>query len=210
MSRRRPISLGVPVLLMLCLAAPAFTAPPNHEKTIWNYDGGLQMMTDGEIPGGPCFRINGRATAPGFFDNLRRVDTLTGTLFHRGNDIITEFPAVLHLSFLLYDFPCDDRLQNAVSPLPTYLTNTIVSTLRLSFYWKHGMVLRPAKGVTPVHYETRRLAPYATELASELPERYEWEFEFSVPSAGVPVTDSLVIVLLTPNGHIAARAAARM
>jgi hypothetical protein len=31
-----------------------------------------------------------------------------------------------------------------------------------------------------------------------------------LPSAGVPVTDSLVVVLRTPDGHIAARAAARM
>jgi hypothetical protein len=208
MSRRRSISLGAPALLLLCLAAPILTAQPNHDKVVWNYDGGLQMMTDGEIPGGPCFRINGRATAPGFFDNLRRVDTLSGTLFHRGNDIVTEFPAVLHFSFLLYDFPCDDRLENAGTS--TYLTNTLVSTLRLSFYWKHGMAMRPVKGIVPVHYETRRLVPYATELADQLPERYEWEFEFNVPSAGVPVTDSLVVVLRTPNGHIAARAAARM
>jgi len=208
MGRRRPSSLGATVLLTLCLTAPTLTAQPNHDKTVWNYDGGLQIMTDGGIPGGPCFRINGRATAPGFFDNLRRVDTLTGTLFHRGNEIVTEFPAALHLSFLLYDFPCDDHLQNAVSQ--TFLTSTIVNTLRLSFYWKRGLALRPAKGVTPVHYETRRLAPYATELADKLPDRYEWEFEFTVPSAGVPITDSLVVVLLTPNGHIAARAAARM
>ena len=43
-----------------------------------------------------------------------------------------------------------------------------------------------------------------------MPERFEWEFEFDVPSTGVPVTDSLVMVVRTPDGHIAARAAARM
>ena len=51
---------------------------------------------------------------------------------------------------------------------------------------------------------------YAVDLAAELPERFEWEFEFDVPSDGVPVTDSLVVILRAPDGHIAARAAARM
>jgi hypothetical protein len=166
------------------------------------------MMTDGSLPSGPCFRINGRATAANYFDNLKRVDTGTGTLLHRGNDIVTEFPAQLHLSFLLYDFPCDNQLQSAGTF--TYLTQATVGTLRLSFYWKHGMTLRRATGIVATHFETRRLLPYARELADELPEKYEWLFEFDLPSAGVPVTDSLVIILRTPDGHIAARAAARM
>jgi hypothetical protein len=208
MSRRLPVSLFLAVVLLLWPAAPFLPAQPNHEKSVWNYDGGLQITTDGEIPSGPCFRIVGRATAPNYFENLKRVDTDTGTLIHRGNDIVTEFPKQLRLSFLLFDLPCDDQFQNADTH--PYLTKALVSTLRLSFYWKHGMALRPATGVVPRHYETRRVMPYATELVAELPERFEWEFEFDLPSAGVPVTDSLVVVLRTPDGHIAARAAARI
>ncbi len=208
MSRRRTVSLSLAVLLLLYPATPFLAAPPNHEKTVWNYDGGLQMMTDGSLASGPCFRINGRATAPGYFDHLRRVDTDSGTFIHRGNDIVTEFPAALHLSFVMYDFPCDNQFQNTGTR--TYLTLAIVNTLRLSFYWKHGMTMRPANGVVPKHFETLRLVPYAAELSEQLPERFEWIFEFELPSAGVPVTDSLVVVLRTPDGHIAARAAARM
>jgi hypothetical protein len=208
MSRRCLISLACATVFWLSAPAPSLLAQQNHDRAIWNYDGGLQMMTDGQIPGGPCFRIVGRATAPGYFDNLKREDSRTGTLIHRGHEIVTEFPEELHLSFRMYDFPCDTQLQNAGTY--TYLTRAMVSTLRLSFYWKHGLKLRPANGIVPGHHETRRLVPYATDLADELPERYEWDFDFDLPSAGVPVTDSLVLVLLTPNGHIAARAAARM
>ena len=90
------------------------------------------------------------------------------------------------------------------------VTPALVSTLRLGFYWKHGLKMRPATGVTPGAHETRRLQPYASEFGTQLPEKLEWLFEFDVPSAGVPVTDSLVVVLSTPDGFIAARAAARM
>jgi hypothetical protein len=208
MSRRLTVSFSLAVLLLLSPVASFLSAQPNHERTVWNYDGGLQMMTDGDIPSGPCFRLAGRATAPDYFENLKRVDTSTGTLIERGHDIVTEFPAQMHLSFLMYDFPCDTELQSAGTH--RYLTKALVGTLRLSFYWKHGMTMRPVRGIVPRHFETRPVTPYATELAADLPQRFEWEFEFDLPSAGVPVTDSLVLVLRTPDGHIAARAAARM
>lgn len=208
MFRQRSFLLSPAVLLLLSAVAPFLSAQPKHEKTVWNYDGGLQLMTDGSLPSGPCFRLTGRATAPGYFDNLKRADTSLGPLIHRGNDIVTEFPKQLHLSFLMYDFPCDYQVQNAGTN--TYLTHAVVNKLRLSFYWKHGVTLRPAKGVVPSHFETRPVEPFAIDLASQLPPKFEWIFEFDLPSAGVPVTDSLVVVLRTPDGRIAARAAARM
>lgn len=208
MFRRRSFLLPLAVLLLLSTAAPLLCAQPKHEKTVWNYDGGLQLMTDGSLPSGPCFRLTGRATAPGYFENLKRVDTSLGPLIHRGPDIVTEFPKQLHLSFLMYDFPCDNQFHTTGTR--TYLTHALVNTMRLSFYWKHGVTLRPATGVVPGHFETRPIEPFATDLVSQLPPRFEWIFEFDVPSAGVPVTDSLVVVLRTPDGRIAARAAARM
>jgi len=207
---RRHALLALAVLLLLPAPCPHAQPPPNHDKSIWNYDGGLSILTDGGIPNGPCFHLTGRATAPDYFENLKREDTSLGTIIHRGNDIVAEYPAQLHLSFRMYDEPCEFALKSAVTLTHAYLTRSIVSGLHLSFYWKHGLKMRPAQGVMPAHFETRRLQPYATDLAAALPERFEWLFEFDVPSAGVPVTDSLVVVLLTPDGHIAARAAARM
>lgn len=208
MSCRQRIYLSLPVLLLLPALAPLLPAQPNHDKNVWNYDGGLFLETDGSIPDGPCFRLVGRATAPEFFENLRREDSASGTILHRGHDIVTEFPAQLHLSFLMTNRPCSIQLQEAATH--AYLTREDVSRLRLSFYWKRGVRMRPAEGVIPGHFETRRVPPYATEYADKLPEKLEWLLEFDVPSAGVPVTDSLVVVLATTDGHLAARAAARM
>jgi hypothetical protein len=208
MSRRLPASFLLAVSLLLSPAACILDAQPDHERNVWNYDGGLQMMTDGAIPSGPCFRINGRATAPDFFQNLKRVDTDTGSYVHRGHEIITVFPEQLHLTFVMYDFPCDLQIQTAGTR--TFLTKALVGSLRLSLYWKHGMTMRPANGISHWHIVARALTPDPHDPAAQLPERYEWEFEFDLPSAAVPVTDSLVLVLRTADGRIAARAAARM
>jgi hypothetical protein len=205
MSRGRRSSLSLAVFLLFFTVAPSLVAQFTDGNNVWNYDGGLQMMTDGQISSGPCFSIDGRVTAAGYFENLKRVDTKTGTTIRRGKHIVTHFPETLHLSFVLYDLPC--TIQSADTR--TYLTHELVSTLRLSFYWKRGMYMRPVNVVVPKLFESRRLTPYAKELAG-LPERFGWEFDFDLSSAGVPVTDSLIIILRTPDGHMAARGAARM
>jgi hypothetical protein len=72
----RALSLfSVACLLLLAATPQVGDAQPPREKSVWNYDGGVQLVTDGAIANGPCFRLTGRLRAPQFFDNLRRVDT---------------------------------------------------------------------------------------------------------------------------------------
>ena len=207
---RRPLTLAIAFLLaLLPVGVAPGCASPASQRTTWNYDGGLLIITDGSLTSGPCFRLNSRVTAPNFFENLRREDSNSGTIFHRGHDIVTAFPDKLHVSFVLYDWPCDYSLQQTGARL--FLTRAMVGSLRLSFYWKRGLKLRPAPGVVPGHFETHRIVPDRADPAvTDLPEMLEWYFEFDVPSEGIPVTDSLVVVLHQPGGKIAARAAARM
>jgi len=205
---RPPVFFSLAALLLLAAAAPTALAQPKHEKTVWNFDGGISLNTDGSIPNGPCFRLTGKVFAPEFFENLKRVDSELGTIYRRGNDVVSVFPEKMQLHFMMYDLPCSDQIQ--VTGTQLYLTRALMKSLRLSFFWKHGMVLRPAKGVTPKHLEARPVPVYGAEQAMDLPEKYEWWFEFDVPSENVPVTDSLVILVRTADGHIAARVAARM
>jgi hypothetical protein len=213
MFRRPSVFLFLVLLLLLAAVAPAAFAQSKqtqskHEKTVWNFDGGISLITDGSIPDGPCFRLTGRVFAPEFFENLKRVDSQLGTVYRRGNDVVSVFPEKMQLQFMMYDMPCSDQLQAAGTRV--YLTRSLMESLRLSFFWKHGMYLRPAKGVTPKHFEARPVPAYGAEHASDLPEKYEWWFEFEVPSENVPVTDSLVIIVRTADGYVAARVAARM
>jgi len=68
--------------------AAAQPNPHNRDKNTWSYDGGIFMDTDGELPSGACFRVKGRVTSDDFFENLRREDTNSGTLYRRGNDVV--------------------------------------------------------------------------------------------------------------------------
>ncbi|MGA2431197.1 MAG: hypothetical protein ABSH13_22050 [Candidatus Acidiferrum sp.] len=205
--------VGVAVLLAALPAAPA--RQPSHDKTVWNYEGGLFLQTNGSIPNGPCFRISGHVAAAGFFDNLKRIDTDSGTVFRRGSETVTQFPDHVALEFVVfdhYDPTCPPQVENTNSS--RYLTRALMSSLHLYLYWKHGVELRPIANVEPKYFSVDPVLPTATARAAAhgnpVPEKLAWSYEFLVPSAGVPVSDSLVLILRTPDNHIAARVAARM
>lgn len=179
-----------------------------RDQTVWNYEGGVLFETDGSLPDGVCFRIYGIVNSGQFFDSLKRIDTDEGTQFRLGTETVTKFPGSVTASFSIRDMLCPLGMQQVGTH--TYMTQKMIDELRLSLYWKHGVELRPVKGAKEIASHVDRIQPYAKSLAADLPARYEWTFEFTVPSAGVSLMDSLAFVFRTPDGHIAARVAARL
>ncbi len=201
-------------LLFLFLVPSAFAQAARHgkheghEKTVWNYDGGVLFETDGSLPNGVCFRIYGVMNSGEFFDGLKRIDKDKGTQFRRDTETVTKFPDSVTVTFSIRDQLCPSAMQQVGTR--KYMTQKMIDDLRLSLYWKHGVDLRPVKDANGIGLHVDRMQPYATSLTAVLPARYEWSFEFVVPSAGVPLSDSLAFVFKTPDGHIAARVAARL
>jgi hypothetical protein len=176
------------------------------KETVWNLDGGIFFATDGSLASGACFRVSGNAIAPDFFTDLKRIDDEDGTRFVRGKETIVEFPRELSIRLRISDTPCSLKVgETTDAPV---LTQESISTLRLKLFWKSGVALRPAMGLEP-HVLIEPVAPYST-TARDLPQRYAWTYTFSVRCEGVPLTDSLVFIIETPDGRVAARVAARL
>ena len=207
-------TLGFLILILFCIA-PAAAQSQKKQKNlkplpdrVWTYEGGIFLIGDGALPNGPCFRIHGRVTSGNFFDNLNRIDTENGTIFRSSKEDVTHFPDEVHLSFSVYDQLCPSALHTVGTR--EYLTREMMSTLHLNLYWKHGVDMRPAGKIKLINFAVEPIPPYATDLAAELPERFLWTYELAIPSAGVPLGDSLVLIFRAPNGRIAARVAARL
>ena len=172
------------------IAVPASGAPePNHERNVFNYEGGLFLQTNGAVPNGPCFRISGHVAAPAFFDNLKRVDTDMGATFRRGSENVTHFPDSISLQFVVfdhYDATCPPQVENT-SGTP-HLTRAMMASMHLYLYWKHGVELRPITNVVPKYFSVDPIMPTASARAAShgmaLPEKLAWSYEFAVPSAG--------------------------
>ncbi len=206
------------VLTALLLLVPASSASQEQQKQkkkekparkeVLNFDGGIFFETEGSLSELTCFRVDGRVTAPAFFDNFKRIDDERGTEYRRGQEILTEFPEELHVSFVIFDIPCASQMQQ---PGPRrYLSQQMMKTLRFSFYWKRGIELRHIENLKKEAATAEPVEPYNKESAEELPKRFRWYLEYIVPSAGVPLTDRLVLIVRTPDGRTAARVAARL
>jgi hypothetical protein len=198
------------------IALPLAAAPlPKNEKAVWNYEGGLFLQTNGSVPNGPCFRISGHVAAPKFFDNLKRIDTEMGATFRRGSENVTQFPDQISLQFVVfdhYDATCPPQVENTSGE--PHLTRAMMASMHLFLYWKHGVELRPITDVVPKYFSVDPIMPTASARAAShggaVAEKLAWSYEFAVPSAGVPLGDSLVLILRTADNRIAARVAARM
>jgi hypothetical protein len=175
---------------------------------VLNFDGGIVFETDGSLSEQTCFRLTGRVTAPGFFDKFERIDTEQGTEYRSAQQIVTEFPEEVRVSFFIFDMPCASQLQQ---PGPRrYLTMDMMKSLRFLFYWKRGIELRRIENLRQAGATAEPIEPYNTGIKEELPKRFRWFIEFSIPSAGVPLTDRLVLIIRTADERRAARVAARL
>lgn len=205
----------VAALLLLVPASPASQAqhePKKKEKAvkkqILNFDGGIVFATEGSLSDLTCFQLTGRATASGFFDDFKRIDDENGTEYRSAREKVTEFPEELHVSFIMFDIPC--RSQTPELGPRKYLTPEMMKTLRFSFYWKRGIELRHIEDLKRGAATAEPVEPYNTESKEELPKRYRWFLNFTIPSTRVPLTDRLVLIIRTPDGSKAARVAARL
>lgn len=178
------------------------------KKQVQNFDGGIVFATEGSLSELTCFRLDGRVAASGFFDDFKRIDDENGTAYRSGKETVTEFPEELRVSFVMFDTPCKSQ---ELQPGPRrYLTQEMMKSLRFSFYWKRGIELRHIENLKPPAATAEPIEPFNTESKEELPKRYRWILEFHIPSAGVPLTDRLVLIIRTADGRRAARVAARL
>ena len=178
------------------------------KTVVWNLDGGVFFNSDGHLPNGSCFRLTGHMTAPDFFDDLRRIDNDDGTVYKLHDKRVSTYPDELLLTLHLLDFPCTANLNDSEVRPP--LTRETIGGLRLNFFWKDGIAMRPVDGSKRTEASVRRLVPYASDAASELAPRFEFNYSFTVASEGVPLTHDLVLIIENEDHKIAARVAARL
>lgn|GEM_PF-582487 len=189
-------------------AKPAKPSKPG-KRTVWNLDGGVFFATDGHLPNGSCFRLQGQMIAPEFFDGLRRVDTDDGSSYLQHDKVVTEYPEQVQIVLHLLDYPCSPDLKDTAVRPP--ITREMMGTLRLNFYWKEGVHMTPVEDTRRVGASVRRIGSFATGAAAEeLAPRYEWDYAFAVESEKIPLSEDLVLVIEDPAHKICARVAARL
>jgi hypothetical protein len=124
--------------------------------------------------------------------------------------LVTEYPDEVQIVIHLLDFPCTLDLKDTLVRPP--ITREMMATLRLNFFWKQGVHLRPVEDSKRTAAEIKRIGTFAAGPAAdeELAPRFEWSYAFTVSSENVPLTDDLVLVIVNGENKISARVAARL
>jgi len=146
-----------------------------------------------------CLMLGARAVAGDFFKDLRTRGTRKGLTFNRHGKEIKSFPARLIVKFDAAFDRCVGKGPPDCDRCDFRLSREFMSSLQFEAYWKHGFDAEQKAAI-----EER-----SNDLAQVAPSAGLWKYELSIKSENIPLTDSLVVVVLSPDQRIVSRLSAR-
>jgi len=191
----RPSALYAAILTLGITMFPATSraqdAPP---PKIVEYTERVAMNT-GEIrKANVCLTIYPNLESDDFFKGLQRIDRDGIIEFHRYSRTVSTYPAHLTIQIVVSASICDADVYTPV-PIPDYL-----NTLHFKVQWKRGLYLRSVEKFSvesvPTDLET---SPNRRQLIIPIHDEHD-----------VPLTDHLILTVLSSDGKILSRMAARL
>jgi hypothetical protein len=183
------LALGVATLLPVRSSRALQEAPPR----VVEYTERVPMSTGEVRRGDVCATFYPELESNEFFRGLQRTETDDGRTFRKYSQLVTTYPPQLRIQIDVRISICDADVYTP-APIPDFL-----KTLHFKVQWKKAMYLRPVGSFVvenvPLNLEqseNRRL------LVVQIHD-----------SNNVPLTDHLILTILSPDGKILSRMAAR-
>jgi len=153
----------------------------------------LGLGGTGEV-NGILVLFDGSVGPDAFFRNLTKQETASPTKFMNGGTEVKFFPGKL-IIWLVASGPISAKMKDSEK---SKLSNELMGSLKFEAHWKTGMHMRPAKKLTL----ERVSPPYsANELTA-------WAYTLTLEDVDVPLTDHLILDVLSPEGKEIARLSA--
>jgi hypothetical protein len=197
----------IEVNLLACLSAKrilAFAAllllvPTQLSGKLSKYHRAVPMGMDFVRGGDMCGGIGVRLESGDFFEGLRvEGRPEDGRHFRKKSQVVTFFPESLTVVIHVITSPCvgpADPHQSAGGVQPEFsFDESFIKSLRFEAYWKRDFEMRKADFEVISSGEPR--ANRQLRGQSTL----QWEYDLQVTCPGVPLTDTLVIDVLSPSG----------
>jgi hypothetical protein len=157
------------------------------------------IHTTGDV----CLMLGAKAVARDFFKGLRARDTPEGRAFQKHGKAVKSFPERLTVKIDAGFDSCVGKTVLDCDRCDLRLNDVFMNSLQFAAYWKHGFDMQKA--------EMEVLsAEQSNDLARVEPSAKLWKYELSVKSENIPLSDSLIIVILTPNGRIVSRLSGKL
>lgn len=140
-----------------------------------------------------CVNFSPVMTSGEFFDGLQRHETPSGDEFRKNSQVVTNFPGQLTIQLQLSISVCDADIYTP-APAPSF-----VSGIRIKAQWKRGLAMRPVQ-----QFAVQRVAITSEEGDSRL------LFLLKIRDQDVPLTDHLIISVISPQGKLLSRMSGRL
>lgn len=185
-------------LLILLAVPPTVSTPTAVPNTTTSHCRVMQFGDFAEIDGALVV-IHGVLGPTSFFKNLRCVASGDNTAFMNDMSEAGTFPNRLTITlFIIGPVPKNEFAQ------PKSLDAEYMLGLSFNANWKRGLKLRPVKAFRQLSASESR----APDLAVHLTARQCWIYEFVVEDADVPLTDHLILSIVSPENKRLARLSA--
>jgi hypothetical protein len=193
-------------LILSFTTAGALGRPVPKRSVVFgrNIEFGMQAVTVGDT----CYLVGGTLSAEDFFLGLRKTVTDAGPEFHKGKNPLEYFPSKLHARVALTGAACHGTIEDDAS---AERIARFAQSIRFEAHWKTGTNMRPVESLTVNHSSLQRRKPQARPLFNRPGEPQQvWIYELGLATKEVPLTDHLILSLLTSDGTTIARLSASL
>lgn len=193
MSAFRCISVVAACLLSLVPCSALGEAPAQEPAQTVEYKEVVPLSSGQVRDQDVCVNFSPVMAAGDFFDGLQRHETPSGDEFHKNSRLVTNFPEQLTVQLQLSISVCDADIYTP-APAPSF-----VSGIRFRAQWKRGLAMRPV-----TELRVQRVAITSEEGDSRL------LFLLKIRDQNVPLTDHLIISVISPQGKLLSRMSGRL
>ena len=194
MKRIQPIACTFAAACLLLLLAPIARAQSEGLTGKMHEYKDDVSLSNGQIRAGDvCVNFIPVMQALGFFNGLERIDTPQGSEFRRNSQAVDYFPDYLTLEINIRIEECDANIYTPAK------TPDIIKGMQFRVQWKRGLYLRPVANVT-IERKPLQMEEGDNRML----------FVIRLRDHGVPLSDHLILSVISAKGKIMSRMSARL
>lgn len=179
----------LPLIPFGAFGAPFFQTLPQ----IMEYKEVVPLSSGQVRDGNVCVNFGPVMTSADFFDGLQRRETPSGDEFRKNSQVVKNFPEQITVQVQTSISVCDADIYTP-APAPGF-----VGGIRFKAQWKRALTMRPVAQLT-----VQRVAIPSEEGDNRL------LFLLKIRDNGVPLTDHLIISVISPQGKLLSRMSGRL
>jgi len=151
-------------------------------------------LSSGEIrEGNVCVHMGPAMSAGEFFDGLQRSETASGDVFRKDSQVVRTFPDAITVQVQVGISVCNADIYTP-APAPAF-----VDGMQFKVQWKRGLAMRPV-----AQLRVQRI-PFMAEDGDN-----RMLFVLKIRDKDVPLTDHLIISVISQQGKVLSRMAGRL